>query len=94
MLHAALNGKLLSSEFYTDPIFRFQVPKSCEGVPARILNPAESWPSTTAYMEKYRQLALHFVNNFKKFQRECAPELVQASPKLRADVGVPLSGVQ
>ena len=81
MLNAALSGRLLEGDFWTDPIFRFQVPKSCDGVPDSILNPAESWPSTKEYMAKYRQLALHFITNFKKFEETC-PELVKAGPQV------------
>jgi phosphoenolpyruvate carboxykinase (ATP) len=81
MLSAALSGSLLQGDFWADPIFGFQVPKNCPGVPDGILNPAESWPSKKEYMEKYRQLALHFVNNFKKFEATC-PELVKSGPKV------------
>lgn len=94
MIHAALTGKLLESEYYADPIFRFQVPKDCEGVPAKILNPALSWPSTTEYMEKYRQLAIHFVDNFKKFEKECPLELIEANPRLHGDISVASIGTQ
>ncbi len=82
MLDAALSGRLLKENFWTDPIFRFQVPKSCDGVPEGILNPAESWPSTKEYMAKYRQLALHFITNFKKFEESC-PDLIRAGPQVR-----------
>lgn len=82
LLDAALSGNLLVSKFYTDPFFGFQVPKTCEGVPERILDPAESWPSKEVYMKKYRQLVLHFINNFRKFEAECPPELGLAGPKL------------
>ncbi len=82
MLDAALSGRLLNENFWTDPIFRFQVPKSCDGVPEGILNPAESWPSTKEYMAKYRQLALHFITNFKKSEESC-PELVKAGPQVQ-----------
>ena len=82
MLDAALSGRLLEENFWTDPIFRFQVPKSCDGVPDGILNPAESWPSTKEYMAKYRQLALHFTTNFKKFEEDC-PDLVNAGPQVQ-----------
>jgi len=81
MLNAALSGSLLQGDFWVDPIFGFQVPKNCPGVPEGILDPAQSWPSKKEYMEKYRQLALHFVNNFKKFEAFC-PELVKAGPKV------------
>jgi phosphoenolpyruvate carboxykinase (ATP) len=82
MLDAALSGRLLEEDFWTDPFFRFQVPKRCDGVPDGILNPADSWPSTKEYMAKYRQLALHFTTNFKKFEGSC-PDLVKAGPQMQ-----------
>ena len=84
LLNAALNGSLSGGEFLTDPIFCFKIPKNCEGVPAKILNPAEAWPSKSAYTEKYRQLALHFIENFRKYEANCPQELLQAGPKLQA----------
>jgi len=82
LLNAALSGDLLRGEFYTDPIFGFQVPKACEGVPSGVLNPADSWPSKDEYMQKYRQLAFRFVENFKKFAEGCPPEVVKAGPRV------------
>jgi phosphoenolpyruvate carboxykinase (ATP) len=82
LLDAALNGKLLDVEYRTDPIFRFQVPMHCEGVPDQILNPASSWPSREVYMHEYRQLAARFIENFKKFQGGCPAEVVAAGPIL------------
>jgi phosphoenolpyruvate carboxykinase (ATP) len=82
LLNAALNGDLLDVEYYTDPIFGFQVPTSCPGVPERVLYPAESWPSKEQYMNKYRQLAARFLDNFKKFKDDCAPEVIAAGPHL------------
>jgi phosphoenolpyruvate carboxykinase (ATP) len=82
LLDAALSGKLLNVEYYEDPIFGFQVPKSCEGVPSSILNPALAWPSEDGYLQKYRQLASRFIDNFKKFESECPPEILKAGPRL------------
>ncbi|MBF8296780.1 MAG: pckA [Bacteroidetes bacterium] len=82
LLEAALTGELLKSEFVTDPVFGFAVPKSCEGVPANILDPSASWPSKDVYMQKYKQLASRFVENFKKFESGCPPEVIKAGPKL------------
>jgi len=82
LLNAALNGKLLNVEFATDPIFGFQVPKTCEDVPASVLNPAEAWTSKEQYMQKYRELATRFIENFKKYEAGCPPEVVKAGPKL------------
>ncbi len=82
LLNAALSGKLNDVEWTTDPVFGFQVPKSCEGVPDRVLSPAESWPDRSVYMSKYRQLAARFVENFKKFEAGCPPEVLRAGPVL------------
>jgi phosphoenolpyruvate carboxykinase (ATP) len=82
LLEAALTGELMKSEFVTDPVFGFSVPKSCEGVPANILDPSASWPSKDVYMQKYKQLASRFVENFKKFESGCPPEVIKAGPKV------------
>ncbi len=82
LLNAALSGELLKVKYAKDPVFGFEVPKSCEGVPANVLDPASTWPSREKYMEKYRQLASRFIENFKKFESGCPPEVVKAGPKL------------
>lgn len=81
MLHAALSGSLLDVEFAEDPVFGFLVPKSCDGVPAEVLDPASSWPSQDEYMDKYTQLATRFTENFRKFAPNCPPEIVEAGPR-------------
>lgn len=82
LLSAALNGDLLNVEFYTDPIFGFEVPKSCPNVPDSVLIPGESWPSKKEYDDKYRQLAARFIDNFKKYAPKCSQEVKEAGPKL------------
>jgi phosphoenolpyruvate carboxykinase (ATP) len=82
LLTAALNGELDDGEYYTEPVFGLQVPKSCPGVPDKVLYPAESWPSQEEYNSKYRQLASRFIDNFKKFAPDCPPEIREAGPKL------------
>jgi len=84
MLNAALNGNLLGVEYWVDEVFGFQVPKSCEGVPDKILNPAESWPSKEAYMQEYRQLALRFADNFKRYEATCPSEIARERPKVES----------
>jgi len=81
LLNAALSGKLQSVQFKADPVFGFDVPQSCDGVPANILNPAESWPNKDVYMQKYRELATRFTENFKRFEEGCSPEILKAGPK-------------
>jgi len=82
LLNAALSGKLLNVEYYCDPVFGFQVPKSCEDVPSNILNPADSWPNKEMYMQRYRELASRYIENFKKFEAGCPEEVRNAGPKL------------
>ena len=84
LLNAALTGKLLDVEYYTDPLFGFEVPKTCPGadVPESVLYPAQSWPREEEYWKKYRQLAARYVDNFKKFAPDCPPEVAAAGPKL------------
>ena len=84
LLNAALTGKLLDVEYHTDPLFGFEVPKTCPGadVPESVLYPAQSWPREEEYWKKYRQLAARYMDNFKKFAPDCPPEVAAAGPKL------------
>ena len=82
LLNAALEGTLHSVSYARDPIFGFDVPQSCDGVPPEILNPAGTWPSPAGYMDKYRQLAARFIENFAKFEDACPPEVIAAGPRL------------
>ncbi len=83
LLSAVLNGKLLDVDYYTDPLFGFQVPKSCPDVPDGVLYPADAWPNEEEYWKKYRQLAARYIDNFKKFTQDCPPEVAEAGPKLQ-----------
>jgi phosphoenolpyruvate carboxykinase (ATP) len=58
------------------------VPTACEGVPANVLDPSGSWPSKDNYMVKYKQLAARFIENFKKFEDGCPPEVIKAGPRI------------
>jgi phosphoenolpyruvate carboxykinase (ATP) len=81
LLNDALSGKLHDVEFRVDPVFGFEVPKYCEGVPAQILDPANTWGSREEYFHKYDALAARFVENFKLMIEECPPHVVEAGPK-------------
>jgi phosphoenolpyruvate carboxykinase (ATP) len=82
LLNAALSGKLNGVKFVPDPVFRFEVPQSCDGVPETILNPAGSWGDKDDYRKRYHALATRFVENFKKFEAGCPPEVRAAGPVL------------
>ena len=83
LLNAALSGELDMVEYYTDPLFSFQVPKSCPEVPEEILYPAQSWHKEEEYWKKYRQLASRFIDNMKKFEADTPREVVEAGPKVK-----------
>jgi len=82
LLNAALSGELQKAKFVKDPIFGFEVPTTCDGVPANVLDPSGSWPSKEQYTQKYKQLASRFVENFKKFEDGCPKEVIDAGPKI------------
>jgi phosphoenolpyruvate carboxykinase (ATP) len=81
LLNAALSGDLLNVPYSADPVFGFDVPQQCEGVPPEILNPAGSWSNKEAYMQRYKELAGRFIENFRKFEDRCPPEVRAAGPK-------------
>jgi phosphoenolpyruvate carboxykinase (ATP) len=81
LLNAALNGKLARVEYKKDPVFGFDVPTTCEGVPSDILDPASTWPSREEYFKKYDALAARFIENFKLMMAECPEHILEAGPK-------------
>ena len=81
LLDAALSGKLQKVEYQKDPVFGFDVPKTCEGVPSEILDPANTWPSREEYYKKYDALAARFIENFKLMMRECPEHVLEAGPQ-------------
>jgi len=82
LLNAALSGKLAKVKYYQDPVFGFEVPKTCPDVPDNVLEPWSSWPSRAEYDKKYKDLAQRFSENFKKFEDKTPQEVIDAGPKV------------
>ena len=82
LLNAALDGPLLKVKYRKDPVFGFEVPLTCEGVPSNVLNPADSWPDPKLHAEKYLQLAARFIENFKIYSAGAPAEVIAAGPKV------------
>jgi phosphoenolpyruvate carboxykinase (ATP) len=82
LLNAALTCKLADVEYYKDPVFGFEVPKTCPGVPDNVLEPWSSWPSRAEYDKRYRDLAQRFKENFAKFTDGTPQEVIDAGPKV------------
>jgi phosphoenolpyruvate carboxykinase (ATP) len=81
LLNAALSGKLDNVPYRHDPVFGFEVPESCEGVPTNILDPANTWPSREEYFRKYDALAARFIANYKLYAGEETSDIAAAGPK-------------
>jgi len=82
LLNAALNGKLEDVKYAKDPIFGFEVPTECPGVPADVLSPSSSWGDKKEYDRRYKDLAMRFKENFAKFTDNTPSEIVYAGPKV------------
>jgi phosphoenolpyruvate carboxykinase (ATP) len=67
IVNAALAGDLDKLKTHTDPIFGLAIPTEIKGVPAKVLNPRETWPDTRAYDAQAKKLAGMFRENFDKF---------------------------
>jgi len=67
IVNAALAGELDNVKTQTDPIFGLAIPTEIKGVPAKVLNPRETWPDPAAYDAQAKKLAGMFRENFDKF---------------------------
>lgn len=66
MVQAANDGLLENVEYEKEAFFNLSVPKSCPGVPAKILSPIENWKDKEAYKQEAEKLAGKFAAHFKK----------------------------
>jgi phosphoenolpyruvate carboxykinase (ATP) len=82
MVKAALNGTLEKSSFVEEEVFGLKIPEECQDVPKDILNPAQSWKNQSDYMEKARDLAKKFRENFQQYEKDCQPETLEAGPRI------------
>ncbi|MBR2738624.1 MAG: phosphoenolpyruvate carboxykinase (ATP) [Lachnospiraceae bacterium] len=81
MVTAALNGELEKVEYVHDDRFNVEIPTSCPGAPAEILNPRDTWEDKAAYDAQANKLATMFAENFEKKYPNMAPEIKAAGPK-------------
>jgi phosphoenolpyruvate carboxykinase (ATP) len=83
LLNGALDGSLHDVQFRADPVFGFQVPLECEGVPNEVLETSATWPSKAEYERKHDALAARFIKNFKLFAAERPAEVKAAGSRRR-----------
>jgi phosphoenolpyruvate carboxykinase (ATP) len=67
IIDAIHDGSLAEAKTAADPFFGLNIPAQCEGVPADILNPKNTWTDASAYDTAAKKLAQLFADNEAKF---------------------------
>jgi len=75
IVSAVLNGDLAQVETRPDPVFGFQVPLHCPGVPDEVLVPRNTWADKAAYDTTAHSLVERFRANFATFADEVTDEV-------------------
>lgn len=81
MVSAALHGQLAGVETRPDPVFGLHIPVAVPGVDEHVLQPKSTWPDPAAYDRQAAELAAMFRDNFRTFEGEVAPSVLQAGPR-------------
>jgi phosphoenolpyruvate carboxykinase (ATP) len=82
MISAALDGKLDEVSYRKHSAFNLDVPTTCPGVPDGVLDPRGTWPDPGQYDAQAARLAGMFVENFKNFEKDVAPSVKEAGPRV------------
>jgi phosphoenolpyruvate carboxykinase (ATP) len=67
IINAILSGKLKDVSTKPDAVFGLHIPDACDGVPAEILTPRNTWKNPSDYDAKARDLLGRFEKNFQTF---------------------------
>jgi phosphoenolpyruvate carboxykinase (ATP) len=84
MIHAVLNGDLglyNYDDYHIHSVFGVAQPRSCPGVPTRVLSPRKTWDDDEAYYTMAFKLTNAFRENFKKFEAHCTEEIRRGGPQ-------------
>lgn len=81
IIDAIHSGELAKAPTVTDPVFGFQIPTECTGVPANVLIPKNGWASPEKYDEALAKLAEAFKKNFEKYAEFASAEILSGGPK-------------
>jgi len=80
MIKAALSGELDNVPYQRHAVFNIDVPVSCPGVPAEVLDTRSTWPDKAGYDAQAAKLAKMFVENFKNNFADADPKVTAAGP--------------
>jgi phosphoenolpyruvate carboxykinase (ATP) len=83
LITAALSGELNDVEYQTHEQFGLAIPRSCNGVPAEILNPKNTWKDKDAYDQTANYLANAFMQNFEKYSDSATEEMLAGAPTVK-----------
>src|SRR6476661_2469060 len=75
IVNAIITGALTRVEMRQDPVFGFDVPVACPGVPTEALTPRNTWADPAAYDATARDLVERFRANFATFADEVSDEV-------------------
>ena len=76
-----VHGELDEVEYVTDERFGFEIPTSCEGVPAEVLIPRQTWASGESYDAMADKLASMFNKNFERYSEGVSEAVNAAAPQ-------------
>lgn len=82
LITAALSGDLAHQTFEKIPVFNFEIPTACAGVPSEILNPRNTWVNAEEYDKTANELAKKFIQNFKKYEAGSSADILSAAPQV------------
>ena len=82
MIRAALSGQLETADWATHPVFNLSMPLEIDGVPARVLNPRDTWANGSAYDVQAKRLAAMFHANFKQFEEQVSKAVIESGPRV------------
>ena len=67
LVNAAASGDLDNVEYETDPVFGYEIPKSCPDVPCEVLNPRNIARDKGEFEVRANRLSEEFMKDFDKF---------------------------
>ncbi len=80
IVRAALSGQLASAPVRRDPVFGFEVPTVCEGLPPELLSPRGLWKDSAFYDRRAGELVEKFKEYFEHFSEDVPLEIRKAGP--------------
>lgn len=83
IVNAILDGSLKKAVWHTFPVFNFQVPAFCAGVPDELFDPRSTWSDSEAYDKQLVKLANLFTENNKRFHGLLPDEILNAGPAVK-----------